>query len=72
MQLTVCRPLRSNVPDAPPGATLATCAYCGAECWKLAIEPDPLPLSIRAACTVCALKRMFHQREMDRKLAERK
>jgi hypothetical protein len=54
---TFCRPLKVNVPEAPPGATLTTCPLCGVECWKLGHEPDPLPPHMAAGCTTCALKR---------------
>lgn len=70
-KFTIARPLKRNIPDGIPGATLSTCQYCGAECWRLAIEPDPLPPGYAAACTECALRRGTHQREMDAKLAER-
>jgi hypothetical protein len=62
---TVCRPLLVNIPERPAGAVLETCPYCGAACWKLAIEPEPLPPDFTAACTHCALKRASLQREMD-------
>jgi len=67
---TACRPLLANVPDAPPGAVLTECPYCGAECWKLELEEiairDAHHGDATAACTDCALKRGQWQREMDR------
>jgi hypothetical protein len=54
---TFCRPLKANVPDAPEGAVLMSCPFCGAECWKMRQEPDPLPPQMAAGCTACALKR---------------
>jgi hypothetical protein len=68
---TVCRPLAANLADAPAGATLGPCPYCGEPCYRLALEPDPLPEGWVAACTLCALKRSSHQREMDQRKAER-
>jgi hypothetical protein len=68
---TVCRPQARNLDSPPPGATLGPCPYCGEPCYHLAIEPDPLPEGWAAACTGCALKRAHHQREMDRRKAER-
>jgi hypothetical protein len=52
----VCRPMQINVPDGPEGAVLTDCERCGRKCWKLAIEPDPLPDGVTAACTDCALR----------------
>ncbi|HEV3440084.1 MAG TPA: hypothetical protein VG122_22140 [Gemmata sp.] len=68
---TVCRPLRANVPTPRPGWVLTSCPYCGAECWKMDIEPDPLPPDCTFACTDCALKRGQQQREMDAARARR-
>ncbi len=62
--MTVCRPLACNI-NRPKGATLALCRYCGAECWRLAAEPEPLPTGYRPACTECALRRNSRQRDMD-------
>ena len=64
-KFTLCRPMLKNVPGGKPGWTLVSCPYCGCDCWKQVIEPDPLPANCAAACTECALKRNYHQREMD-------
>jgi len=53
------------VPDGRPGWKLTECSYCGKRCWKTDVEPDPLPDGLEAACTNCALKRGYSQREMD-------
>lgn len=52
----VMRPERHNIPEKPEGATLTQCPICGRECWKMPLEPDPLPEGFTAACTSCALK----------------
>jgi hypothetical protein len=70
---TVCRPRRDSFPGREPfpGATLTACPYCGCQCWKVPQEPDPLPPDTTAACTVCAINRGLHQREMDALRARR-
>jgi hypothetical protein len=69
---TLARIMEANFPDPPdPGAVLVECDYCGRGCWKRPIEPDPLPPGVTPACTVCAIRRASHQREMDRERARR-
>lgn len=52
----VCRPLKANIPEAPAGAQLTACPVCGCDCWRMPLEPVPLPADCTAACTSCALK----------------
>lgn len=69
--MTLCRPLLSNIPVGREGWTLKTCIYCNRECWKMDIEPPVLPPGWIAACTECAFRRSWDQRNMDEKAAGR-
>jgi hypothetical protein len=69
---TVARPRVEYVPVAPEGATLSECPYCGCQCWQLALEKKvSMPGGFTAACSLCAMKRGSHQREMDEARAAR-
>lgn len=51
----VARPRVSHIPDYGGGVRVK-CPACGQECWKLPIEPDPLPPGFVAVCTACFVK----------------
>lgn len=53
--LVVMRPLVFNVPVGSAGWTQGPCPQCGEPCWATDKEPKPLPPSVTAACTKCAL-----------------
>jgi hypothetical protein len=59
---SVWRRVKANVPNGRAGWVLTRCPYCCARCWKLDIEPDPLPPGLTLACTGCVFLRMQHNR----------
>ena len=59
MKMIFARPRVRDLPRPPAGSRQTNCPRCGAQCWRLAVEPDPIPEGMSAACSWCAVKALF-------------
>lgn len=55
-----CLPLVKNIPEPKSNDwRKVICSECGAECWESDLARQTIAYGMRAACTMCAIKKQY-------------